>query len=209
MNNRPAPRAAQLVPEVFVVQPHSRPPALESIRALDPLARGEQLELARAAVHLARRIGAAVLVRVHVSADTLDPWAAWGLLEAGPWGRVESAWAEPPGGTTLLAAGVAAQLSTSLDGAASRCRPLFERWIDARADVPAAVAGFAFAFSNRYGPVHADDGPLAFRRIWIDSTDTLKSFEDKVSGRLDVLRLQDSALGIRARRLLNDWLGTR
>ena len=70
-------------------------------------------------------------------------------------------------------------------------------------------AGFAFAFSNRYGPVHADDGPLAFRRIWIDSTDTLKSFEDKVSGRLDGLRLQDSALGIRARRLLNDWLGTR
>jgi salicylate biosynthesis isochorismate synthase len=145
VNNRPAPRAAQLVPEVFVVQPHSRPPALESTRAHDPLARGEQQELARAAVHLARRIGAAVLVRVHVSADMLDPWAAWGLLEAGPWGRVESAWAEPPGGTTLLAAGVAAQISTSLDGAASRCRPLFERWIDARADVPAAVAGFAFA----------------------------------------------------------------
>ncbi len=70
-------------------------------------------------------------------------------------------------------------------------------------------AGFELAFSNRYGPVHVDDGPFAFRRIWIDSTDTLKSFEDKVSGRLDALRLQDSALGIRARRLLNAWMGTR
>jgi peptidoglycan/xylan/chitin deacetylase (PgdA/CDA1 family) len=70
-------------------------------------------------------------------------------------------------------------------------------------------AGFDLAFSNRYGLVQADDGPFAFRRIWIDSTDTLKSFEDKVSGRLDGLQLQDSALGIRARRLLNDWLGTR
>lgn len=70
-------------------------------------------------------------------------------------------------------------------------------------------AGFELAFSNRYGPVDPADGPFAFRRIWIDSTDTLKSFEDKVSGRLDGLQLQDSALGIRARRLLNDWLGTR
>lgn len=127
------------------MQPHSRPPILESTRAHEPLARGEQQELARAAVHLARRIGAPVVVRVHVGVDLLDPWAAWGLLDGGPWGQVASAWAEPPGGVTLLAAGVAAQVSTSLDGASSRCRPLFERWIDARADVPAAVAGFAFA----------------------------------------------------------------
>lgn len=83
--------------------------------------------------------------------------------------------------------------------------------LDYDAESVAAVrrAGFDLAFSNRYGPVHVDDGPFAFRRIWIDSTDTLKSFEDKVSGRLDALRLQDSALGIRARRLLNAWMGTR
>ncbi|MBL7648329.1 MAG: polysaccharide deacetylase family protein [Candidatus Hydrogenedentes bacterium] len=83
--------------------------------------------------------------------------------------------------------------------------------LDYDAESVAAVkrAGFELAFSNRYGPVHADDGPFAFRRIWIDSTDTLTSFEDKVSGRLDGLRLQDSALGIRARRLLNAWMGTR
>lgn len=83
--------------------------------------------------------------------------------------------------------------------------------LDYDAESVAAVrrAGFDLAFSNRYGPVQADDGPFAFRRIWIDSTDTLKSFEDKVSGRLDGLQLQDSALGIRARRLLNNWLGTR
>ncbi len=83
--------------------------------------------------------------------------------------------------------------------------------LDYDAESVAAVrrAGFDLAFSNRYGPVHAADGPFTFRRIWIDSTDTLKSFEDKVSGRLDGLRLQDSALGIRARRLLNAWMGTR
>ncbi len=83
--------------------------------------------------------------------------------------------------------------------------------LDYDAESVAAVqrAGFDLAFSNRYGPVDVADGPFAFRRIWIDSTDTLKSFEDKVSGRLDGLRLQDSALGIRARRLLNAWMGTR
>jgi len=70
-------------------------------------------------------------------------------------------------------------------------------------------AGYELAFSKRYGPVASSDAPFAFRRIWVDSTDSLKSFEDKVSGRLDGLRWQDSALGIRARRLLNDWMGTR
>lgn len=69
-------------------------------------------------------------------------------------------------------------------------------------------AGFASAYSNRYGPVKASDAPFALRRIWIDSTDSLRSFEDKVSGRLDALQLQDSALGIRGRRWLNRWLGT-
>ncbi len=83
--------------------------------------------------------------------------------------------------------------------------------LDYDAESVAAVrrAGFELAFSNRYGPVDPADGPFTFRRIWIDSTDTLKSFEDKVSGRLDGLRLQDSALGIRARRILNAWMGTR
>jgi peptidoglycan/xylan/chitin deacetylase (PgdA/CDA1 family) len=68
--------------------------------------------------------------------------------------------------------------------------------------------GFRLACSNRYGPVKAPDLPFALRRIWIDSTDTLKSFEDKVCGRLDGLQIQDSALGIHARRWLNRWLGT-
>lgn len=68
--------------------------------------------------------------------------------------------------------------------------------------------GFTLGCSNRYGPVKSSDLPFALRRIWIDSTDTLWSFEDKVSGRLDGLQLQDSALGIRARRCLNRWLRT-
>lgn len=69
-------------------------------------------------------------------------------------------------------------------------------------------SGFTLACSNRYGPVHSADRPFAFRRIWIDHTDTLQSFEDKVTGRLDRLQVQDSMLGIRARRCLNRWLGT-
>lgn len=69
-------------------------------------------------------------------------------------------------------------------------------------------AGFALACSNRYGPVKATDLPFTLRRIWIDRTDTLWSFEDKVAGRLDALQIQDSALGIRARRWLNRRLGT-
>ena len=73
----------------------------------------------------------------------------------------------------------------------------------------AEQAGYTLACSNRYGPVHPADGPFAIRRIWIDSTDTLASFQDKVSGRLDFMRLQDSPLGIRARRWLNRGLRTR
>lgn len=69
-------------------------------------------------------------------------------------------------------------------------------------------AGYSSAFSNRYGPVRASDAPFTLRRIWIDSTDTLRSFEDKVTGRLDALQLQDSALGIHGRRWLNRWLRT-
>jgi peptidoglycan/xylan/chitin deacetylase (PgdA/CDA1 family) len=69
--------------------------------------------------------------------------------------------------------------------------------------------GFTLACSNRYGPVRAADGPFAFRRIWIDCTDTRQSFEDKATGRLDALQLQDSAWAIRVRRWLNWGLGTR
>ena len=70
------------------------------------------------------------------------------------------------------------------------------------------AAGFTLACSNRYGPVQAGDAPFTLRRIGIDSTDTLASFRDKVSGRLDLLRLQDSARIARARRWLNRGLGT-
>lgn len=73
----------------------------------------------------------------------------------------------------------------------------------------AGDAGFRVACSNRYGPVVRAEGPFDVRRIWIDSTDTLASFRDKVSGRLDLMRLQDSPLGIRARRWLNRGLKTR
>lgn len=72
----------------------------------------------------------------------------------------------------------------------------------------AREAGFTSASSNRYGPVRSSDSPFALRRIWIDSTDSLRTFEDKITGRLDALQLQDSALGIRGRRWLNRWLGT-
>ncbi|MBX3179278.1 MAG: polysaccharide deacetylase family protein [Candidatus Hydrogenedentes bacterium] len=77
---------------------------------------------------------------------------------------------------------------------------------DASSRETAIRAGFSVICSNRYGPVYPEDAPLDLRRIWIDSTDTLASFEAKVSGRLDLLRIQDSAWGIRARRLLNTVL---
>lgn len=67
----------------------------------------------------------------------------------------------------------------------------------------AIQAGFTVICSNRYGPVYPIDAPFDLRRIWIDSTDTPASFEAKVSGRFDLLCMQDSAWGIRARRLLN------
>lgn len=61
-------------------------------------------------------------------------------------------------------------------------------------------AGFGYAVSNRYGPLEPGDKWTA-RRIWIDRTDTLEFFQAKVDGRLDRLRVLDSAAGIRARRL--------
>ncbi len=72
-----------------------------------------------------------------------------------------------------------------------------------------AAAGFHYACANQYGHNTPVRNRWALRRIWIDSSDNLASFADKVSGRLDGLSLQDSALGIRFRRLLNRGLGTR
>lgn len=62
-------------------------------------------------------------------------------------------------------------------------------------------AGFRYALSNRYGAVSDGDRWKA-RRIWIDRTDSLDFFRSKVEGRLDRLRLLDSGLGIRARRMV-------
>jgi len=73
----------------------------------------------------------------------------------------------------------------------------------------AREAGYALACANQYGPLGAGNDQFALRRIWIDSTDTLPSFQDKVSGRLDLLRLQDNRIGIAARRWLNDALRTK
>lgn len=64
-------------------------------------------------------------------------------------------------------------------------------------------SGFCYALSNRYGPVSASDDRWTARRIWIDRTDSLELFISKVEGRLDRLRILDSGLGIRARRLVN------
>lgn len=63
-------------------------------------------------------------------------------------------------------------------------------------------SGFKYALSNRYGPLEPSDRWTA-RRIWIDRTDTLEFFKRKVEGRLDRLRMLDSAVGIRARQLVN------
>lgn len=69
-------------------------------------------------------------------------------------------------------------------------------------------AGYTVACSNRYGYNRPGADRFTLRRIWIDGTDTLESFADKVSGRLDLLRLQDTTWGIHARRWLNRRLAT-
>jgi len=70
-------------------------------------------------------------------------------------------------------------------------------------------AGFAYAVSNRYGPVRHGDNRWTLRRIWIDATDNLESFRAKVDGRLDPLALLDTTPAILARRFLNRALRTR
>ena len=70
-------------------------------------------------------------------------------------------------------------------------------------------AGYSFGCANQYGHNTPLRYPWALRRIWIDSTDTLDSFQAKVGGKLDALAIQDCALGIRFRRRLNAALGTQ
>lgn len=68
--------------------------------------------------------------------------------------------------------------------------------------------GFRYAVSNRYGANPHGADRLALRRIWIDATDTLAMFKAKVTGRLDLLAMLDSRVGLRARKLLNTGLRT-
>ncbi|MBI1318838.1 MAG: polysaccharide deacetylase family protein [Candidatus Hydrogenedens sp.] len=67
----------------------------------------------------------------------------------------------------------------------------------------AQEAGYAAAFSNRYGPCVPGDGPYQFRRIWIDATDTLPAFAAKVTGKLDSLRHLEGPAALALRRTLN------
>ncbi|MFA6243457.1 MAG: polysaccharide deacetylase family protein, partial [Candidatus Hydrogenedentales bacterium] len=53
--------------------------------------------------------------------------------------------------------------------------------------------GYSLAFSNRYGCVRPGDDPWELRRIWIDATDPLESFQAKVEGRLELLACLEPA----------------
>lgn len=78
-------------------------------------------------------------------------------------------------------------------------------YTDASRDI-VRESGYAFAVSNRFGVNTARSDRWALRRIWVDRSDTLESFRAKVEGRLDRLAWLDSAVGIRARRLMNQLL---
>ena len=67
-------------------------------------------------------------------------------------------------------------------------------------------AGYEAAVSNRYGYNRAQSDPSDRRRNWIDASDSLTSFRAKVTGRLDLLRILDSAPGMYVRRRLNRLL---
>ena len=67
-------------------------------------------------------------------------------------------------------------------------------------------AGYSVGVSNRYGSVQPSSSVWELPRIWIDRTDTLGTFAQKASGKLDILALQDSYMGIRARRVINTIL---
>ncbi len=64
-------------------------------------------------------------------------------------------------------------------------------------------AGFAYAVSNRFGPVEAGADRWTVRRIWVDRTDDLNLFQAKVRGHLDLLSALESPLGLALRRRLN------
>jgi len=70
-------------------------------------------------------------------------------------------------------------------------------------------AGFQYAVSNRYGANPPGCDRWTLRRIWIDGTDSLETFQAKVAGRLDAFALLDSPAGIALRRGLNRALGIR
>ena len=70
-------------------------------------------------------------------------------------------------------------------------------------------AGFACGLSNRYGVNGRHCDRWAMRRIWIDSTDDLRTFQAKVDGRLDILSILDSPAGLACRRALNQILRVR
>jgi peptidoglycan/xylan/chitin deacetylase (PgdA/CDA1 family) len=65
---------------------------------------------------------------------------------------------------------------------------------------------FRLAVSNRYGPNAPGADRWTLRRIWIDASDSLPTFQAKVTGRLDSLALLESDWGLRARNAVN-WLG--
>lgn len=67
--------------------------------------------------------------------------------------------------------------------------------------------GYRYGMSNRYGPNGPGFDPWSLRRIWIDRSDTLTTFQAKVTGRLDHLAWLDSPLGLRGRRILNRLIG--
>lgn len=71
----------------------------------------------------------------------------------------------------------------------------------------ARECGFSVAVSNRYGVNRPGDNPWELRRIWVDATDDMPSFQAKVQGRLDLLSVLDSPAGLWARRTLNRILG--
>lgn len=64
-------------------------------------------------------------------------------------------------------------------------------------------AGFSMGFSNRYGRIRGGDNRWELRRIWIDETDTLETFQWKVTGWLDLMSVFESRAGLGARRMLN------
>lgn len=64
----------------------------------------------------------------------------------------------------------------------------------------AEEAGCIAAYSNRYGYNTTSTGRYELRRIWIDASDSLKTFQRKVIGALDTLQLLESPAALRLRK---------